>query len=346
MTKYRTLISIFLLSIIISFFGGCSKPRPLGKDYSIRVLTYPELWNQAEPLIREIFERIERTPQEEKLFTIIPQEAKNYQRYKNLLFLSTLDATDDLSKMINSNLSEAALSKVNEGEFIFTKTEVWAQDQKVMFLVAPDIATLLELMQANKDNIFFQFENHWQEFHKNILYSTKDNYNIEKHLLQNYGWMLEVPADYRLEIQSARDRFVLFHRKVPLRWIAVFWEEASDPNIISKDYCISKRNEFADSFYEGEVVADKFEPVTTTEVNFQNRRALYLRGLWENNKKVGGGPFRMYCFFDEQTERIYFIDMHMFAPDLKKSKMHYLRQMDIIAQTFKTNLEISVDELP
>jgi len=53
----------------------------------------------------------------------------------------------------------------------------------------------------------------------------------------------------------------------------------------------------------------------------------------------------MYCFFDEAQERIYFIDMHMFAPDLKKKKMHYLRQMDILANTFKTNLEVKAEDL-
>ena len=96
---------------------------------------------------------------------------------------------------------------------------------------------------------------------------------------------------------------------------------------------------------DGEMIDQRWEPVIAEEVNFLNRRALKLKGLWSYKKRTGGGPFHLYCFFDEKTERIYFIDMDMFAPDLKKSKMHYLRQMDIIAHTFKTNLEVKADDL-
>ena len=335
---------LIILSVLI-LISGCTKPRPYGADYEIRVLADSLIWAETEGIIRETFERTEPTPQPEKLFTVIKQQPRTYKRYKNLLFLSTLDATDELSGVINSSLSEAALAKVKQGEIMFTQEGIWVQHQKIAFLIAPDISTLKNEIENRKTDLFLQFENHWREFHKNILFSMDEQIDVEKHLLKHYGWMINVPIDYNLELQSAKDRFVMFHRKVPLRWVSVFWEEAADPSVITKEYCIQKRNEWADSFYEGETVEDKYEPVQTEEVNFLNRRAIKLKGLWENNKKQAGGPFRLYCFFDEAQERIYFIDMHMFAPDLKKKKMHYLRQMDILANTFKTNLEIKPEDL-
>ena len=344
MKKYRILFPTLLLLFIMIYLVSCTKPRPLGDDYQIRVLADSTIWKQTEPLIRGIFEKIEYTPQPEKLFTIIKADPNEYKRYKNLIFLSTLDAEDKLSKAINDNLSESARLKVEEGEIMFVKERVWAQDQKVMFLIAPDIQSLEERIEKNKDDIFFQFENFWRNFHEKILYSMDEQKDVEKHLLKNYGWMIRVPIDYKMVVQSARDRFVMFQRKMPHRWISIFWEEATDPNVITKEYCIDKRDSFAKSFYEKELVDEKYEPVRVEEVSFLNRRALYLKGLWSNDEKAAGGPFRMYCFFDEPTERIYFIDMHMFAPDLKKKKIHYLRQLDIIAHTFKTNLEINLNE--
>jgi len=342
--SYITFSAITTMTAII-LISGCTKPRPYGGDYEIRVLADSIIWEETESIIRETFEKVEPTPQPEKLFTIIKQEPKTYKRYKNLLFISTLNAEGELSKVINSSLSDSARIKVEQGQLMFTQEGVWAQHQKIAFLIAPDIPTLKTEIENQKDEIFLQFENHWREFHKKILFSMNEQVDVEKHLLKHYGWTMKIPIDYKLIEQSARDRFIMFHRKVPLRWISIFWEEATDPNIITPQYCVQKRNSWANSFYEGETIADEFEPVVVEEVIFQNRNALLLKGLWKNIEKVAGGPFRMYCFFDKDSERIYFIDMHMFAPDLKKSKIHYLRQMDILANTFKTNLEIKPEDL-
>jgi len=345
----KKLYLLFVLSIVSLFIliliSGCTKPRPYGNDYAIHVVADSTIWKQAEPIVRKIFEKTEPTPQPEKLFTIIKEKNRGYTRFKNLLFISTLDAQDDQSQMINSSLAEAARAKVEQGEIMFTKQEEWAQDQKIMFLIGTDVTSLLSKMAEKEDDIVFQFEDHWRQFHKNILYTMGEQTDIEKHLLNNYGWTFKLPNDYKLKLQSARDRFVLFHRKVPLRWVSVFWEEATDPNVITKEYCINKRNSFTKNFYEGEEVEEKFEEVIVEEVDFLNRRALKLKGLWKNDQKIAGGPFRMYCFFDGATERIYFIDMHLFSPNLKKSKLHYLRQMDILAHTFKTILEVKPEDL-
>ena len=352
--NFITFSAITTMTAII-LISGCMKPRPYGGDYDIHVLADSSIWHETEQVIRNSFEITEPTPQPEKLFTVIKQEPKTYKRFKNLLFISTLDAQDKLSQMINSNLSETARTKIEQGEIMFVKDELWAQHQKILFLIGTDISSLKSKIEKRKDDILSLFENHWREFHKNILYSMKEQIDVEKLLLRNYGWMIKLPIDYKLEIQSSKDHFVMFHRKVPLRWISIFWEEASDPNVITKNYCIQKRNSFLDTLYkriyidrkieDGETIDQSWEPVIEEEVNFLNRLALKLKGLWSFKKQAGGGPFRLYCFFDEKTERIYFIDMHMFAPDLKKSKIHYLRQMDIIAHTFKTNLEVKADDL-
>jgi len=335
------MLSIWLMALLLS---TCTKSRPLGGDYEIRVLADSSIWNGTKKILSQTFEQVEYTPLPEKLFTLIKQEPNKYKKFKNILFLSTLDARDELSKSINSNLSEQARAKVEQGEIMFIKRNIWAQNQQIMFLIGADKADLANKISAQQDRILFQFEDYWRAFHKDILYSRREQKDVESHLLKNYGWMIRVPIDYRLEFQSARDRLVLFHRKMPLRWISIFWEEATDPNLITKKFCIQKRNFWSSSFFAGDSVDEKFEPVQTEEVNFLNRRALKLKGLWGNSRQVAGGPFRLYCFFDEPTERIYFIDMHMFQPNPKKSKMHYLRQMDIVAHTFKTNLEVTLNK--
>lgn len=342
--SFSMLIIAALVVLIIS--SSCFERRvPLGDDNAIKVAADSTIWLELEPVLRQIFEKVEYTPQPEKAFKIARGDVNNIKRFKNIIFLSTLDATDPISSSINSSLTEESRKRVETGSIIFVKKAQWARDQITMFLVANDLPALKSKVAEQQNEIFFQFDDHWNKIHHEILYQNNEQFNIETHLLKTYGWMIRVPIDYKLEVQSARDRFVMFHRQVPLRWLSVFWIEASDPTLITKDWCIAKRNEIGKLFYENEVVEEKFESVVAEEIIFQNRPALKLKGLWKNDEKVAGGPFRMYCFFDEGTERIYFIDMHVFSPALKKGKLHYLRQMDIIANSFKTSLEITPDQI-
>jgi hypothetical protein len=341
---YSAILLIGCLTAVI-MVSGCMNKNPLGGDYQIRVVADSSIWQQTEPILGEIFERIEYTPRPEKEYELIKANLNNYKRFKNILFISTLDANDEISKSINSSVSEEVREKIEAGNIIFIKKNVWVNYQMIMFLIGKDLPSLLNRIDEQRSEIFFQFNEYWNKFHENILYKNKEQFDVEKHLLETYGWMVRVPLDYKLEVQSARDRFVMFHRTLPLRWFAVYWIEATNPLIITKDWCIAKRNEIGKKFYENEEVEQKYQDVIAEQVIFLNRRALELKGLWKDEEKVAGGPFWMYCFFDEPTERIYFIDFHLFLPEFRRSKLHYLKQMDIIAHTFKTILEIKPDEI-
>jgi len=346
--NYIPFMLILVLGIII-VTGSCFRTKnPLGADHEIRVVADSTIWQQAEPILKDIFERVEYIPQPEKEFKIIKADLHNFKRFKNIIFLSTLDAEDKISANINSNLAEDAKRKVESGYIIFVKKNEWADYQVVMFLIGLDLSSLLTKIEEQRSEIFFQFEDYWNKFHEEILYGYKEQIDVEKHLLKSYSWMIRVPSDFRLEIQSAKDRFVMFRRNIPPRWFAIYWLEANDPNVITKQWCIAKRNEIGKKFFEGELVEQDYDDVKAEEVIFLNRRALKLKGLWKNaDEKTdpAGGPFRLYCFFDEPTERIYFIDMHLFYPGFKKRKLHYLRQMEIVANTFKTNLEVKLDDI-
>ncbi|MDZ7264651.1 MAG: DUF4837 family protein [candidate division KSB1 bacterium] len=339
----RSIVTCILLSSLISLvlvFNGCLRSKtPLGLDSEIRVVADSTIWQQAEPTLREIFEKTENMPQPEKLYLLIPEEPNKAKRFKNIIFIATLEATDKLSATIVSGLSDQARSRVQQGSILFVKRDEWVKGQLLLFLIGRDMPTLLSQMDAMRSEIFFQIDDYWNQFHKNILYRTREQVDVEKQLLKNYGWTIRVPIDFQLDVQSAKDRFVMFRRTIPYRWFSVFWIDATDPSIITKEWCIAKRNEIGKLFFENEVVEETYEPVIAEETIFLNRRALRLKGLWKDDAKVAGGPFRLYCFFDRPTERIYFIDMHIFAPNVQRNKLHYFRQMEIIANTFRTTLD-------
>ncbi|PSQ65454.1 MAG: DUF4837 domain-containing protein, partial [Bacteroidetes bacterium QH_2_64_74] len=47
-----------------------------------------------------------------------------------------------------------------------------------------------------------------------------------------------------------------------------------------------------------------------------------------------GGPFVTYTFYDRSTDRVYMLDGSVFAPDY--DKLDLLRQMEVMARTFRT----------
>jgi hypothetical protein len=76
----------------------------------------------------------------------------------------------------------------------------------------------------------------------------------------------------------------------------------------------------------------------TKESEFLGRWCLKIEGLWEHEEQVAGGPFLAYVFYDEGTQRVYVIDCATFAPN--KVKIPFLDQMDAVAHTFKTKVEL------
>jgi hypothetical protein len=69
-------------------------------------------------------------------------------------------------------------------------------------------------------------------------------------------------------------------------------------------------------------------------VAFAGRRALKISGIWENRTLLVGGPFRTYCFYDQDTGRRYMVDAAVYAAGTEKEP--YLRQVDLIIGSFST----------
>jgi len=184
---YLKIVLILLFTAII-LITACFQPRsPLGSDHEIRVVADSTIWQQAEPILRDIFEKEEYVPQPEKVFKIIRADLNNYKQFKNILFLSTLDSNDPISTDINSRLSEDARSKVESGNIMFVRKDEWASYQVIMFLIGQDLTTLLNKIDKQRSDIFFQFDDYWKKLHEEILYNYKEQVDVEKHLLKTYG---------------------------------------------------------------------------------------------------------------------------------------------------------------
>ena len=336
------LIILFLIILYATIvFNRCErKLTGLGDDAEIRVLADSSLWLETEPLLRDIFEVPIITPQNETIFSILKGDLENFKRFKNLILIATLDSDGIVSNVVKSNLSVAALEKVKEGNYVFIKKEQWATNQLIMFLVSTSLDSLKNKLEKNKDYLFSIYDDYWNDVQEKQMYSFDQQKDVEKHLLKEYGWKINVQYDYEIYIEKPEQNFIMLRRMLPERWLFVNWIDTDDPSVINEEWVINKRDELGEKFYEGDMVETKFVKPEFEDVDFNNRLALKTTGIWRNDEKQAGGPFISYTFYNSKQGRIYMVDYAIFSPRLKRMKRTFLRQADIMLNTFKTVNEV------
>jgi hypothetical protein len=163
------------------------------------------------------------------------------------------------------------------------------------------------------------------------VYSFGERENVTEELAQKYGWSVKVPFGYRILEAYPDSGFVALAKDNPNRWLFVYWEDGIHPDQITEDWCIQKRDDITSRFFGG----DRIVPgdVQIFQREFAGHLAVVLQGIWENEKEWKGGPFKSYAFLDIDQNRFFFIDMGLYAPN--KQKLPYIRQVDLIAQTFQ-----------
>jgi len=310
-------------------------PEGVGSNHEVMVLADPEQKDRLGEVIEEIFERKVFTAQEEKVFTVrwgSPEEFDFYKKWKNLVLLGSFDRQGPTATLLDRFLSSQAREKVSTGEaFFFARHNAWAQDQEVFFLVAEGEDVLAQRLGESGDRIFDLMEEALNAKIQNMLYDKGEQFKLEKRLFGDYGWTLRVPRGYEVFKEIPEENFVWLRKQQPHRWIFVSWEQTEDVTITAQG-CMDQRDEIGRTFYEGDQIVRGF--TSAEEVDFLGWRALRLAGLWENRSRYLGGPFRTYCFYDQQARRRYMVDAAVFAAGVEKEP--YLRQVDIIAHTFST----------
>ncbi len=351
----------FFLPLIISFILiSCSQLKPKATGDETEIITYVDslLYSQIEQDLKSVFHRLIYTPQPESLFIVKPEfqiySIDKLKYRKNLMFVSTLDDKSNIGLYILNMLDPTSKELIQkDSAYIFIKNDLWSKDQIVLILVAKDKETLLKRLKKDRNEIYLYFRDDFFKREINAVISEGHNKkDIERYLLEKYGWKIFVQHDYYVAKDSAQERFVWLRRRTPEdmeRFIFVHWiDSVYNPyKFFNQIWIANKRNEITQKFYRTTrddawvVIADDPESIKHLyffPVNFNGRYAVRVQGLWRFNDFTGGGPFISYVFYDSTQKRIYFLDGSIFAPRYEKKKL--IVQIDAILHTFKTASEI------
>ncbi len=334
--KFFKTQTILLALILAGCFG---KPESQGDGANIYVIADSTDWAVLEPTLKEVFQKVIITPQPEYLFELIwvsPDNFGEHARKKNLVLAGALQSPGGVIAKVG--LSSEVKERVAEGSaFVFPKPDQWAENQLLVVLVSNTLEELQEKLLDNRDYLYNLFKKKLDDETLTEMYSKLEQVEMEKELLEKFGWMVRIQHDYIINIERLQERFVMLRRSLPgrERWLFVHWIDDGDSAIITPEWAIQTRNRLTTKFYEGDVINQQYTKTDT--VDFLGRRALLLEGLWENEQKVLGGPFRSYSFYDAPSGRVYMIDVAVLFPGGKKEP--FLRQLDVMAHTFKTAQE-------
>jgi len=337
--RIKTLSVALLLGGAMLSMGlwGCKGglPEGLGSLHEVVVLTDSTDWSACGDAVEATFGKTVQTPQREPIFALRMGDAAEFgffKSWRNVFLLASLEGAGEATRLVRALLSPEVLERVGRGEaHVFFKTEVWAKDQILVIVAARDRFALRQKLVEEQDAIFTTMEDHLDRRMEQELYAEGEQDFLERALLEEFGWTLRIPEGYALERKLPEEGFVWLRKRIPERWLFVWWGAAREEIELNGEWCRKKRDEIGRSLYHGDSVA---EILSVEEAVVAGKPAIKVCGLWENRERIVGGPFRSYSLVDRASGRVYMVDGAVYAPGIRKAA--YLRQVDLIARTFST----------
>jgi len=348
----KFLIALSLFSFLYIFNGCDSSRKPAtGFEDEIYVVADSMEYEELKVALQAAFEVEINTPMPEKLFIVkrvSSNQIKKVQNKKNIVIVAPLNSDSYTSQYIKTIVDNEIQKRLEtENDFILSKYDLWAKNQLVTVLSAADMQELEFKILKNKDNLLYAYQKISDKRLKQSLYAPRyERQAIEGLLLRDYGWLIYVQADFKLAKNDSKNNFVWLRRSPGSdmeRWVFIHWIDNATPEYLNADSIKAIRNRMTKEFYQVRddtayvVLVDSF--FTTSEINFNEKYALYTQGLWDLNIKGMGGPFVNYTFYDEKIQRLYMLDGSIYAP--KYYKRNLIQQIDVILQSFLTKDEIS-----
>ncbi|MBN1448606.1 MAG: DUF4837 family protein [Bacteroidetes bacterium] len=323
-----------------------TREEALGENDVITVIADSADYAELEDVIENAFTRPIFTPQPESWFRLRRHnlgDLLDHKRERNILIVAPLDAENRMGDYMRAALDSTVKDLVRAGEqHVFVKRDLWYRGQTVVHLTARSMSELRDFMAANAEKLEYYFKQAWDERERARLWSLPREEDIEDRLMEEYGFSLAVIRGWFVGKDSAEISSVLLRRQAPAeteRWMLVHWLDTTDTGLLTNSFAYEMRNRLTEILYRtfddsAWVVIDSLNHLQFDEVRFQDRFAIRMKGLWRMSDFSMGGPFISYLFYDEQHERIYFLDGSVFAPRYEKKKL--LQDVDVMMQTFHT----------
>ena len=309
----------------IQFFmlmSSCARiPPTYGKSRDIVVISS----TIDSQLIVNSLQLYNYVPQKESLFTFIFAEdtAINTVKKFHTLFLYGSLRDGFIDVLLDS---EAKKATEKDTFTLFKLEDLWSKHQLAIILAVSEPEYITLGLSRFKDAITKILE-------ENYYNRVKANYYIKqidktmKTSLREYGVTFDIAKGWLIDSTYKDDNFMFVHTHFPDR--AIFFYKELYTAELSSDYALSKRDSLTRMYYKGDYILRDL--TDTEEIEFKNLRGIRLRGVWQNDSLVAGGPFLSY--FLKRDDTLYVLDGMLFNPGERKTD--YFTMVEVILNSFE-----------
>ncbi len=335
MNKYLKLWRFILLGYLIIFQFSCTvKREALGSDDEIIVVSAMEDEAHLQSILSTIFNDTLFTPEPEPYYKLIFVSPNDYRRIKNStqIVIGALgeDPSNPAVDLVKNILSvQQYRNSISGDKPIIISKNPFARNQLLMVINTPNVEKAKEFATKNNKNIKSQYSTLFQNRQERYMFNNARQKDLEKHLLEDYGWSIKIPWGYEVITDSSEQQLFWIGQEMPFRWLAVQWRDGS----IVENYESAKEfiMDFPLEYFKNIQYSENYFELNTTD-QFNQRLAWKVNGLWESIDDAQGGPFLAYLFYDGITDRTYYIHAMIFHPG--NNKVILLQQLDFIAKSF------------
>lgn len=354
----KAIISAFVVFTFI--FVSCSEtankdniPRASGRAGEVILVMDSAHWRSplGEEIVKTFRTELAGLPRPEPEFNvryIMPEEFNGILKMaQNIIIVAVFDNYSSNSERVKNYFTPNSIKRINEEPnlFLLSKQNEWAKGQEVLFLFGKTEDALTQHIAENSDKLRAHFNNIEKRRLQYSLYKSKELKEVGNTLMNNHQFSLRIPFGWRIEFEDENKNFIWLRlpgievdRNI---WVyytdyttdSVFKEPVKFRNDVTKQFIFDDKEKNDTSY----VVVETLVPAVAQQVNFNDKYAIEVKGLWKTNNLSMGGPFVSYMFVDESLNRIYYIDGFVYSPS--KPQREFIRELETIMWTFRTKTE-------
>ena len=327
--------SLFLFLLCLLIFGCAGKKDSLGTDDEIRVICS----KIDEPVIKDylasVFDDTIYTPAPEPLFKLIfsrPEHYEDLKEYAQVIIAAVnRNSTNPGYRLLKKLLPEGQLNNSEDDNPVLLTRDLHAKDQVYVVINASNKEHLFNYLDKNKGLLRKHYDEQFKLRGSRFLFNDNQT-QIEEKIKEDYGWFLKIPWGWEVLRNEDKMNFFWMGSEYPYRWMSIKWDSG---NNINDELSLGKQIwNFPINHYKS--IRFNENRFKLDRIYFNDYKGWQCSGIWESMDSLDakGGPFYSYIFYDHHSDRTFHINTLVHNPG--KSKAVYIRQMELIAKSFRS----------
>lgn len=216
--------------------------------------------------------------------------------------------------------------------------DLYSESQTFVKIQAPTGEAVIEILGTEGEKIlrFFYSAERRRTLDQFLKYNNKD---LVKQVFDSTGVEMVIPSNYNRTKWGKNCVWMMAGRSKNIQKnMVIYWYDYKHQDDFKVENLVSKRDSILKNNINGPAKGSymktgTFYPPVLTKFTYDSMFVADLRGIWEIEGDMMGGPFFSHSKVDEKRNRIVTIEGFVYAPD--KNKRNHLRQIEAMVFTAK-----------